>query len=54
MIYDPETDRYYLNDFHLKNSKAVRESLKKQKPFSREEMKAQYLRNKEKSQETES
>ena len=34
MIYDKETDRYYLNDFHLKNSKGAMESLKKQKPFS--------------------
>ncbi len=46
MIYDKETDRYYLNDFHLKNSKGAMESLKKQKPFSWEEMRAQYLRNK--------
>ena len=49
MIYDPETDRYYQNDFHLQNSKLCQEALKKQKPFSREEMKAQYLRNKKKS-----
>ena len=32
--------------FHLKNSKGAMESLKKQKPFSWEEMRAQYLRNK--------
>ena len=34
MIYNEETDRYYLNDFLLKNSKGVMESLKMQKPFS--------------------
>ena len=32
--------------FHLKNSKGAMESLKKQKPFSWEEMRTQYLRNK--------
>ena len=52
MIYDPETDRYYLSDSHLKNSKLCQEALKKQKPFSREEMRAQYLRLKQKKQET--
>ena len=54
MIYDEEIDRYYLNVFHLKNSKGVREALKKQKPLSREEMRAQYQRNKNKSQEAKS
>ena len=52
MIYDPETDRYYLNDFHMKNSKGAMEELKKQRGFSREEMQAQCLRLKQKKQET--
>lgn len=34
MIYDEETDRCYLNDFHKKNSEAVMEYLRKQKPLS--------------------
>ncbi|MBR3030581.1 MAG: hypothetical protein IKH93_05475 [Bacteroidales bacterium] len=45
MIYDKKTQRYYLNDFHLKNSELSEESLKNQKPFSREEMIAQYQKN---------
>ena len=53
MIYDPETDRNYLNEFHLQNSQGCREHLKNQKPFSWEEVRAQYLRNKEKSKERE-
>ena len=48
MIYDKETDRYYWSDLDLKNSKLAREALKKQKGFSWEEMRAQYLRNKKK------
>lgn len=47
MIYDEETDWYYLNEAHMKNSKAALENLKKQKPFSKEEMIAQCQRNEE-------
>jgi hypothetical protein len=41
MIYDKKTQRYYQSDSHLKNEQGLAESLKKQKPFSREEMIAQ-------------
>ena len=41
MIYDEETGRFYLNEFHMQNSKGALELWKKQKPFSREEMIAQ-------------
>lgn len=34
----------YLNDFHRKNSEAVMEYLRKQKPLSPEEAEAQTLR----------
>ena len=44
MIYDEETGRHYLNEFHMQNSKGVLESLKKQKSLSREEMIAQFKR----------
>jgi hypothetical protein len=43
--------KFYLSDSHRKNSELAQESLKKQKPFSREEMKAQYLKQKQKKQE---
>lgn len=52
MIYDEQTDRYYLNEFHKKNSEGVVEDLKKQKPISREEATAQYQKLKQKKQET--
>lgn len=51
MIYDEETDRFYLNDSHMKNCKKAAESLKKQKPFSREEAIAQLQRNRAKLRE---
>ncbi len=41
MIYDKETNRHYLTDFHLKNSKALAEEMKdwqKHFPLSREEV----------------
>ena len=41
MVYDPETDRHYLNEFHKKNSEAAMEYLRKQKPLSPEEAEAQ-------------
>ena len=40
-----KTGTYYLSDTRKKNLRLVEESLKKQKPFSREEMIAQYQRN---------
>ena len=50
MIIDKKTQIYYLNESHKKNSELAQESLKKQKPFTREEMKAQYLRLKQEKQ----
>ena len=41
MVYDPETDRHYLNEFHKKNSEEAMRILSKQKPLSREEKEAQ-------------
>lgn len=41
MIYDKETNRHYLTDSHLKNSKALEEEMKdwqKHFPLSREEV----------------
>lgn len=41
MIYDEETKRYYLTDFHMKNSKAglkANEEWQKHFPLSREEV----------------
>ena len=47
-----QTEKFYLNDFHKKNSEGVMEDLKKQKPISREEAIAQYQKLKQKKQET--
>ena len=44
MVYDEETGRHYLNEFHMQNSKGVLEDLKRQKPLSREEMITQFKR----------
>ena len=44
MVYDEETGRHYLNEFHMQNSKGVLEYLKRQKPLSREEMITQFKR----------
>ncbi len=44
MIYDPETDRHYLSEFHKKNSEEAMRILSKQKPLSREEKEAQIER----------
>ena len=41
MIYDEETDRHYLNEFHKKNSEEAMRILSQQKPLSREEKEAQ-------------
>ena len=51
MIIDKKTQSFYLSESHKKNSELAQVSLKKQKPFSREEMKAQYLILKQKKQE---
>ena len=37
MIYDEETEMYFLNDFDLKNFRGARESLRNQKPITKEE-----------------
>lgn len=50
MIYDEETEMYFLNDFDLKNFRGARESLRNQKPITKEEAIAQVQRIKAASQ----
>lgn len=50
--YDKLTDSYFQNDFHRQNSIGAAESVKKQKPFSREEAIAQLRKNQQKKGET--
>ena len=52
IIYDEETGEFYENDFALQNSRKVKESLRKQKPFSREEFTAQVQRIRQASSRT--
>ena len=49
--YDKLTDSYFQNDFHRQNSIGAAESVKKQKPFSREEAIAQLRRNQQTKEE---
>ena len=38
MVYDEETDRYYLNEFHRESQKRLGESLRRQKHLSPQEV----------------